>query len=124
MEADIPPAVLGRIRTICLALPEAAEKETWGHPTFRVADKIFASAGIEERDESRVVTMGMKAAPGEQKALLAAGHPYFYPKYVGSKGWIGIVIDRNTDWAEIAELVEDSYRAIAPRRLVIGLDQD
>jgi len=31
-----------RLRRICLALPEAEERETWGDPTFRVRDKIFA----------------------------------------------------------------------------------
>ena len=31
-----------RLRALCLALPEAVEKETWEEPTFRIRDKIFA----------------------------------------------------------------------------------
>ena len=42
---------------------------------------------------------------------------------VGSKGWIGIELDRSTDWDQVGELVEDSYRAIAPKTLVSELDR-
>ncbi|MGI9604214.1 MAG: MmcQ/YjbR family DNA-binding protein [Acidimicrobiales bacterium] len=108
-----------QLRTICLAFPEAIEQETWGHPTFRVRKKIFVGCGLD--DDGRF-TMSMKAAPGEQDVLLAEGHPFFMPKYVGSKGWIGVELDTNTEWPEIAELVEDSYRAIAPKTLVKMLD--
>jgi predicted DNA-binding protein (MmcQ/YjbR family) len=102
------------IRDIALAFPEATEKETWGHPTFRVRDKIFVSHGVDD-DGTQVLTM--KAAPGEQESLLAEGDPYFLPKYVGSRGWIGVRVDEETDWRMIAELVVDSYREIAPRSL-------
>ena len=105
---------LQAIRDIALAFPEASEKETWGHPTFRVRDKIFVSAG--EADGGGTV-LTMKAAPGEQESLLAEGHPYFLPKYVGSRGWIGIHVDAETDWRAVAELVIDSYREIAPKTL-------
>ncbi len=103
-------------------MPESSEKETWGHPTFRVRDKIFTSFGESEGDEPTTVVT-MKAAPGEQEPILAEGHPFFLPKYVGSKGWIGIVLDDATDWTEIAEFVEDSYRQIAPKGLAAQLDQ-
>ena len=38
----MPERLVDRLRAICLALPEAAEKETWGDPTFRVHERIFA----------------------------------------------------------------------------------
>jgi len=110
----IPAKYLKRVRKICLALPEAAEKETWDHPTFRVRDKIFASMGT---GDDGTTSMCMKTPIGEQKILLSAGHPFFYPKYVGSKGWIGVVLDGDTDWNEIEEMVADSYVAIAPKTL-------
>lgn len=109
-----------RARGVCLAFPEATEKTTWGHPTFRVNDRIFASFAVDEASDR--ATMTMKAPPGEQEVLLAVGHPFFLPRYVGSKGWIGVVVDTGTDWGEIAELVEESYRLVAPRRLVARLD--
>jgi predicted DNA-binding protein (MmcQ/YjbR family) len=112
--------LLKQARKVCLALPDAAEQETWGHPTFRVGDKIFATFGIG--DEEGETTMSMKAPAGEQEVLLATGEPFFYPKYVGSKGWIGVTLGDSTDWQEMAELAEDSYREIAPKRLVKQLD--
>ncbi len=113
--------LLATVRGICLRFPEASERETWGHPTFRVRDKIFASFGVG--DDGRA-SMTMKAAPDEQESLLAEGHPFFLPKYVGSKGWIGIFVDAETDWAEVDELVEDSFRLIAPKRVTALLDRD
>lgn len=118
---EIPAAVVDAVRGVCLALPESAERETWGHPTFRVREKIFATLGLDE--ESGRATMAMKAPPGEQELLLATGDPFFYPKYVGANGWIGLSVDAETDWEEVAELVEDSYRMTAPKKLIALLDQ-
>jgi predicted DNA-binding protein (MmcQ/YjbR family) len=106
------------VREIALAFPEAAERETWGHPTFRVRDKIFVSFGTDEDGRTHVT---LKPAPGDQESLLAEGEPYFLPRYVGTKGWIGVRVDERTDWSEIAELVTDSYREIAPRSLSEGI---
>ena len=106
------------IRDIAMGFPEATEKETWGHPTFRVRDRIFCSYGEGEDGRAQVT---MKAAPGEQESLLAEGEPFFLPKYVGVKGWIGVHVGADTDWNEIAELVADSYREIAPKKLSAGI---
>ena len=117
----IPKRALARARKLCLALPDATEKTAWGSPTFRVRNKIFASIGTYEEDE-RVTVMNMKAAAGEQESLLAEGHPFFRPAYVGRRGWVGVIIDARTDWSEITELVEDSYREVAPKKLIAQLD--
>ena len=47
---------------------------------------------------------------------------FFRPPYVGGRGWIGVRLDRDVDWAEIAELCQDAYRVIAPARLAARLD--
>jgi len=75
-------------------------------------------AGVRE---DGTVGSSMKAYD-EQEALLARGAPFFYPSYVGSKRWIGVELNDDTDWDEIAELVEESYRSTAPKRLVVELD--
>ena len=106
------------IRDIALGFPEAQEKETWGHPTFRVRDKIFVGYGT---DDDGNASLTMKAAPGEQESLLAEGHPFFLPKYVGSRGWIGVHLDDETDWRMVGELVVDSYREIAPKSLAVSI---
>ncbi|HZQ26912.1 MAG TPA: MmcQ/YjbR family DNA-binding protein [Acidimicrobiales bacterium] len=111
---------MARLRAICLALPEAVEKETWGHPTFRVRDKIFASAGTGEGGRS---AMSCKARPGVQEALVGSDpERFFVPAYVGSKGWVGVRFDAGVDWDEVTELVEESYRMTAPKRLSALLD--
>jgi predicted DNA-binding protein (MmcQ/YjbR family) len=110
---------VARVREICLALPEVAEKSFGGHtsPAFRVRDKMFVMIG-EDR-----TAMTFKAAAGVQEALVGDDPERFYvPPYVGSKGWVGARLDVGQDWDEIAELLVDSYRLIAPKRLAALAD--
>lgn len=109
-----------RLREICLILPDAEERETWGRPTFRVRDKIFAL----ERLEAGRVSVWCKAPPGSQTVLVGADpERFFAPPYVGPKGWVGMWLDRRPDWSEVEALVRRSYRLVAPRKLVQLLDQ-
>jgi predicted DNA-binding protein (MmcQ/YjbR family) len=104
-----------RVRSLCLALPEAFERETWGHPTFRVGGgrgKIFCTSAT---DGSSIT---FKADPLEREAVLAQGEPFFVPPYVGDKGWVGMDLGRAPpDWAEVSELIATSYCLVAPKRL-------
>ena len=110
---------IDRLRAICLALPEAVEKEAWGDPTFRVRDRIFA---MEKRGDGRV-SLWCKAPPGNQAVLVGADPAtFFVPPYVGPKGWVGMRLDRRPDWKEVATLVRRSYRLIAPRRLAATVE--
>jgi predicted DNA-binding protein (MmcQ/YjbR family) len=110
-----------RLRSICLALPEATEKEAWGDPTFRVRDKIFA---MEKRGDGRV-SIWCKAAPGSQAILVGADPALFFvPPYVGSKGWIGMRLDTEPDWDEVATIVRRSYRLTAPKKLGVRLGEN
>ena len=109
-----------RLRSICLALPEAAEKEAWGDPTFRVRDRIFA---MEKRGDGRV-SIWCKAAPGSQAILVGtAPDLYFVPPYVGAKGWIGMRLDARPDWNEVAAIVQRSYKLTAPKKLAVQLGE-
>jgi len=110
------PRATDRIRRICLALPEAYEEETWGAATYRVRKKIFVMAADHEGRK----TVTMKATRDEQQALLALGEPYFFPAYVGPKGWIGVDLASTVvSWAEVADLVRESYCLVAPKRLAV-----
>ncbi len=116
MSDDDPAA---RLREICMALPEAAEKPFGGHsaPAYRVREKLFLMTG----EDGQYITF--KAGPGVQEELVSSEpERFFVPAYVGSKGWVGARLDVDQDWAEIAELIEDSYRLIAPKRLAALLD--
>lgn len=102
---------LARVRAICLALPEASEQETWGGPTFRVRAKIFA---MPRSDDGRP-SVWCKAPAGVQSMLIAADPDrFFFPPYVGAKGWTGVRLDTAVDWEELTDLIADSYRLIAP----------
>jgi hypothetical protein len=114
--ADDP---IGRLRTICLALPETTEQETWGAPTFRVRGKIFA---MPRQDDGRV-SFWCKARPGVQTILVGSDPAQFFvPPYVGHNGWVGVRLDTDVDWDEVTELIEESYRMTAPKRLAALLD--
>jgi hypothetical protein len=61
--------------------------------------------------------------PGAQEELVGSDPDrYFRPPYVGQRGWVGVRIDRDPEWDEVAEVVRDAYRQVAPRRLVAQLD--
>lgn len=112
----MPDEPRDRLRAICLGLPEAAEKEAWGDPTWRVRDRIFA---MEKSGDGRV-SFWCKAPAGSQLVLVGADpERFFVPPYVGHKGWIGMRLDRGPDWDEVAVLVRRSYRLVAPKRLVL-----
>jgi len=118
---DYNPEVntLDRLREICLAFPEAIERETWGDPTFRVRDKIYA---MVKRGDGRV-SLWCKARTGIQGALIATDpEGFFVPPYLGHVGWIGARLDGDIDWHELDDLVTESYRMIAPKRLSALLD--
>jgi hypothetical protein len=107
---------LEHLRAICLALPEATEHEGGvGSPSFMVRDKIFAMRHpMEDRP-----SLWCKAPKGFQDVIVSAEpERFFVPPYVGHHGWIGIWLDVELDWGFIADLVEDSYRMTAPKKLV------
>ncbi len=112
---------LERVRTLCLALPEATEKP--GPMTgFLVRGKTFAWFTDNHHGDGRVA-LWCKATPGDQDLLVSADPArFFIPPYVGRFGWIGARLDRAPDWDELAALVRDSYRLIAPKRLAASLN--
>ena len=112
-------AALARLRRICLALPEAEERETWETPTFRVRGKIFCMAA-----PGAPLAIWVKAPRGSQELLVeAAPERFFRPPYLGPKGWIGLVLGRGTDWEEVAALVRRSWRMTAPKRVAATLGE-
>ena len=111
---------LDHLRAICLAYPEANEQGGVGDPSYKVRDKIFA---MQHRVDDRP-SMSCKAPPGVQDILVNSNpERFFVPPYVGHHGWVGIWLDLEIDWDEVADLVGESYRMTAPKRLRAQLDQ-
>jgi len=115
----MPPNPLARVRTICLALPEAHEVEAWGEATFRVRNKLFAMyASAESHHGGGRPGIWIKAAAGNQSLMLQfAPHRFFVPPYVGPSGWVGVWLDEAVEWGELEELLRDAYMLTAPKRV-------
>lgn len=121
---------LADLRRLCTALPEAEEFVSHGRPHFRAgrSGKVFAMYGGSRKvrpgeHERHDFALLFKPDPAERVALEQDAR-FFSPAYVGPYGWLGIDLDGDgTDWAEIGELVEASYRLVASARLLRALDQ-
>jgi hypothetical protein len=112
------------VRRICLSLPEAEEVfvEAWGHPTFRVRNKMFSSMGGEDGEQACT----FKTEAEERESLDASGEPWFVPAYVGRYGWRGLHLRHpraaKVSVEELAELLTTSWRLTAPKRVVKAFD--
>jgi hypothetical protein len=105
------------VRKFALSFPEAEERETWDTATFRVRNKIFVMFDEKERH------LWIKSTHDEQKALITMNpDAFFVPSYVGSKGWIGVVVSK-ADRGEVEELLTEAWRLTAPKRLVAAFDE-
>ena len=102
-------------------MPEATEKVSHGEPTWFVRKGLVTFAGRHHDDR---VAFWCAAPPGVQEAVVGSDpQRFFRPPYVGGRGWIGVYLDvPGVDWEEIAEIVADAYRTVAPKRLVAVLD--
>jgi len=111
--------ILGRLRELCLALPEVSERLSHGAPTFFVRDKrAFLMVLTDHHGDGRYA-IWCAAEPGTQTLLVEADpERFFVPPYVGHRGWLGFRLDRGLDWNELAGIVEDAYAEVAPTKLV------
>ena len=117
---DVPDHVLAEARSIARRLPETSEVRTTVGVEIKIRRSTFAYVfAIDDPDRGVVPMIVVRADPAEREALLAGGHPYFA---TGSgRDRLGIVIDDSTDWDEIAELMTESYRLLAPKKLIRDL---
>lgn len=115
-----------QLRALCLALPEAHEVESWGEPTFRVRNKIFAMfAASENHHGAGRPSVWCKSTHLIQDMLIHEDPArYFAPPYVGPKGWLGIRLDRRPNWKTIGELLRDAYLLTAPKKLAAALEDE
>ena len=118
------PDVLDRMRVICLALPEVTERPSHGAPSWFVRDKgMFVTLMADGHHDNQFPHLWCAAPLGAQEELVAdEPHRFFRPPYVGGRGWLGVRLDVDLDWDDIALLCEDAYRVVAPPNLVARLD--
>jgi hypothetical protein len=114
-----PGYPLERLRGVCLTFPEAVESGGVGNPSFKVREKIFA---MQHPMDDRP-SLWVKAPNGVQQMLVGAvPDRFFRPPYVGHHGWVGLWLDGEIDWNELSDLVDESYRMTAPKRLSAQLE--
>ena len=122
---DDDDPVLARLRELCLALPGADVKISHGRPAF-FTKKIFAGYGAvlkgDHHSSAHDHALVFMPDPAE-RAAYDQDDRFFTPAYWGPSGWLGIDLDGDgVDWDEITELIEDSYRQTAPKKLIAALD--
>jgi hypothetical protein len=107
-----------QLRGICCALPEVTERPSHGTPTWFYRDKrAFVQLWPDGHHDNDFPHLWCAAPEGGQQALIAARPDQFFrPPYVGHRGWIGVRLDRDPDWAEIAELCAEAYGCVTPKR--------
>lgn len=101
-----------QFRRLCLSMPESEERETWGEPTFRVRDRIFAMGSLDGKFVS------LKASLDDQSGLVAMDPKTFsVAAYTGRYGWVRVrLAGLGSDLG--VRLVTDAWKRTAPRRLV------
>ncbi len=112
---------LPRLREICLRLPKVTERLSHGEPTWFVG-RTFVTYADHHHDDR--LAFWCAAPVGSQDELTTTGpERFFVPPYVGGRGWLGVRLDVvPVDWDEIAEVVLDAYRVVAPAKLVAEVD--
>jgi hypothetical protein len=129
--ADVPHTILTELRAVCLALPDAYEEQAWAGTRWRVRKRTFAHVLTIESgwppayaraaaDGGPVTVMTFRAPLPEIDALCAMGLPFFKPEW--GPNVLGMVLAGDTDWEEVGELLTESFRIMAPKKLADLVD--
>ena len=114
---------LARIRRLCLALPETSERLSHGSPTWFIREKRSFVMYLDDHHGDGRLAIWCAAPAGVQEQLVEQEPGRFFrPPYVGHRGWLGVQLDVDPDWGEMAEICADAYRQVAPKTLVAALD--
>jgi hypothetical protein len=129
--AEVPEEIVARLRAVCIALPEAHEEQAWIGTRWSIRRKTFAHVvqvdqgwppvyAREAGSDGPMSVLTFRSSGAELDALTEAGHPFFRPPWAPNV--IGLVLVDDVDWGEVAELVTDSYRLLAPRKLAAAVE--
>ena len=122
----VPAEVLDRLRSICSALPEVIEEQAWVGTRWCIRKRNFAHAVFIDagwppayagaaRTAGPAVVLTFRSSGQDLAALSNMGHPFFRTAWF--RDIVGVLLEPDTDWEEISELVTDSYCLLAPRKL-------
>lgn len=123
---DVRPEFEDRLRALCMSLPDVYEEPAWVGVRWMVRKQTFAHTyGVDKPDRTSPLNTLVRRFPvdvvtfrvpdDDVAGLLGCGLPFYSP------GWganvVAMILDDDTDWEEVAELLTDSYRERAPRKL-------
>lgn len=122
----VPSSVVDRLRKICLAMPEVRQEQAWVGTRWRVRSHTFAHVVPIDNgwppayvraagSPGPLVVLTFRSEGEELAALTMVGRPFFKPEWWGDI--LGMEIDDDTDWTEVAELITESYCLLAPKKL-------
>ena len=120
---------LAEVRKIALGFPDAFAKVSHGRPAFFVA-KMFAMYGGSVKPQTKgdyiqyPRSVMVKVDESDRRAL-EQDKRFFSPAYLGPSGWLGLDLSarRKVDWSEVRELIDASFRMVAPKKLIRQLDE-
>ena len=107
---------LAKLRRLCLSLPETSEVASWGHPNFRAGRRIFAVLEVYRGQLSLCVR-----PDAATYRKLAKDERFYVTPYIGNQGWLSLAVDGPLDWREVEDLVLQSYRQVALKRMLAAL---
>ena len=114
---------LQQTREACLRLPEVTERLSHGSPAWFVRGKKTFVMFVDDHHGDGILGIWCAAPPGVQAELVAQEPDRFFrPPYVGHRGWLGVHLDRDVDWDEVAGILADAFRCVAPKTLAAQLD--
>jgi len=130
--ADVPEPIITRLRAVCLRLPEAYEEQAWVGTRWRIRKHTFAHVVMIDsgwppayaraaRTDGPISVLTFRAPGPEVAALSNAGYPFFKPSWFADI--VGLALAAGVDWDEVAELITESYRVLAPKKLVELVDR-
>jgi hypothetical protein len=119
-----------RVRRIALALPEVSERLSHGEPCFFVRNQRALCYYHDDHNGDGRISLWCPAGPGVQEELVSAEPDRFFRPPVSAKGtfsgWLGVFLDtlgeNSVDWEEIAAILTEAYRYVAPMKLIAELE--
>jgi hypothetical protein len=119
---------LDQVRKIALALPEVNERVSHGAPCFFIRNKLALCYYHDNHHSDGRISLWCPAAPDVQDAMVFVDPERFFRPSTSSAGhfndWLGVFLDveNKVDWDEIAAIVERAFRTVAPKKLIVQLD--
>lgn len=111
-----------QVDALAQQLPEVGRKTSHGSPGWSVGGdkgKLFAIIADHHHGEEAVGLLIKASGPDEMTGLIEAQPGiYYWPKYYGASGWLGVKLNRrDVDWEQVRDWLERSWRSCAPPRL-------